>query len=103
MARKVSRNKPHFKSRTKSRLNRLRPLAGVLAAGVCVPGMAAGQSKEYPKDKVGPQADGSWVVSSGQVINPAGVQVELGDRVRAKAIALNPNLKTHTAAVLTLG
>jgi YVTN family beta-propeller protein len=103
MARKVSRNKPHFKSRTKSRLNRLRPLAGVLAAGLCVPGMAAGQSKEYPKYTVGPQANGSWVVSSGQVINPAGVQVELGDRVRAKAIALNPNLKTHTAAVLTLG
>ena len=103
MARKVSRNKPHFKSRNKSRMERLRPLAGVLAAGLCIPGMAAGQSKEYPKYTVGPQANGSWVVSSGQVINPAGVQVELGIRVRAKAIALNPNLKTHTAAVLTLG
>jgi YVTN family beta-propeller protein len=103
MARKVSRNKPHFKSRNKSRMERLRPLAGVLAAGLCIPGLAAGQSKEYPKYTVGPQANGSWVVSSGQVINPAGLQVELGIRVRAKAIALNPNLKTHTAAVLTLG
>jgi DNA-binding beta-propeller fold protein YncE len=38
-----------------------------------------------------------------QVINPAGTQVNLGIRVRAKAVALNPNLKTHTAAVLTMG
>ena len=37
------------------------------------------------------------------MINPAGTQVNLGIRVRAKAIALNPNTKTHTAAVLTLG
>ena len=39
----------------------------------------------------------------GQVITPAGTQVNLGIRVRAKAIALNPNANTHTAAVLTLG
>src|SRR3984957_6699391 len=31
------------------------------------------------------------------------MQVDLGIRVRAKAIALNPNLRTHTAAVLTMG
>src|SRR5579872_7097554 len=31
------------------------------------------------------------------------MQVDLGIRVRAKAIALNPNLKNHTAAVLTMG
>jgi hypothetical protein len=31
------------------------------------------------------------------------MQVDLGIRVRAKAIALNPNVRTHTAAVLTLG
>src|SRR5262249_44773790 len=29
--------------------------------------------------------------------------VDLGIRVRAKAVALNPNLHTHTAAVLTMG
>ena len=81
----------------------MRPLAGLLAAGLSLPGLAAGQSKEYPTYLAGPQPNGSWVVSSGQVINPAGTQVNLGIRVRAKAIALNPNLKTHTAAVLTLG
>ena len=32
-----------------------------------------------------------------------GSQVDLGIRVRAKAIALNPNRHNHTAAVLTLG
>jgi YVTN family beta-propeller protein len=42
-------------------------------------------------------------VSSGQVITPTGTQVDLGIRVRAKAIALNPIAKTHTAAVLTMG
>jgi YVTN family beta-propeller protein len=103
MSGKASRNKPQKKSRNKFRLNRLRPLAGVLAAGMCVPGLAAAQSKEYPKYVAGPQKNGSWVVSSGQVINPAGTQVNLGIRVRAKAIALNPNTKTHTAAVLTMG
>jgi len=70
---------------------------------MCLPGLAAAQSKEYPKYVAGPQKNGSWVVSSGQVINPAGTQVNLGIRVRAKAIALNPNTKTHTAAVLTMG
>jgi YVTN family beta-propeller protein len=81
----------------------MRPLASVLAAGLSLPGLAAAQSKEYPKYVTGPQPNGSWVVSSGQVINPAGTQVNLGIRVRAKAVALNPNLNTHTAAVLTMG
>jgi YVTN family beta-propeller protein len=103
MAGKASRNRPQKKSRNKSRINRLRPLAGMLAAGMCLPGLAAAQSKEFPKYVAGPQKNGSWVVSSGQVINPAGTQVNLGIRVRAKAIAINPDTKTHTAAVLTLG
>jgi YVTN family beta-propeller protein len=103
MSGKASRNKPQKKSRNKSRPNRLRPLTGVLAAGLSVSTLAFAQSKEYPKYVTGPQANGSWVVSSGQVINPAGTQVDLGIRVRAKAIALNPNAKTHTAAVLTMG
>src|SRR5208283_5078840 len=102
MARKnKSRNK--FRTRNKSRINRLRPLAGVLAAGMSFPALAAAQSVPYPTYFTGPQPNGSWVVSDGQVINPAGIQVDLGIRVRAKAIALNPNLKSHTAAVLTLG
>jgi len=81
----------------------LRPLAGLLAAGLSLPGLAAAQSQEFPTYFTGPQPDGSWVVSSGQILTPAGIQVNLGDRVRAKAVALNPNLRTHTAAVLTLG
>jgi YVTN family beta-propeller protein len=103
MSGKASRNKPQKKFRSKSRLNRVRPLAGVLAAGMCLPGLAAAQSKEYPTYFTGPQANGSWVVSDGAVITPAGTQVDLGIRVRAKAIALNPSAKSHTAAVLTMG
>jgi len=91
------------RSRKKSRINRLRPLVGLMAAGLGLPGLAAAQSNLYPTYVAGPQPNGSWVVSSGQIINPAGTQVNLGIRVRAKAVALNPNLKTHTAAVLTMG
>ena len=89
------------KSQTKSRISRLRPLAGILA-GLGVQALS-GQSVPFPTYQTGPQPNGSWVVSSGQVITPAGTQVDLGIRVRAKAIALNPNTKTHTAAVLTMG
>jgi YVTN family beta-propeller protein len=98
----MSRNKVRNNSRKKSRKS-LRPLAGVLAAGLSLPGLAAAQSLYYPTYEVGPQTNGSWVVSDGAIINPAGTQVNLGIQVRAKAIALNPNLKTHTAAVLTMG
>jgi len=107
MSRKASRNRPQNRSRSKSRnklrINHLRPLAGVLAAGLGCAGLATAQSLYYPTYVAGPQKNGSWVVSDGQIITPAGTQVNLGIRVRAKAIALNPNLKTNTAAVLTLG
>jgi YVTN family beta-propeller protein len=99
MARKRSRNY----SRSRSRKRNVRSLAGLVAAGLSLPGLAAAQSKYYPTYVTGPQANGSWVVSDGQIITPSGTQVNLGIRVRAKAIALNPNLKTHTAAVLTMG
>jgi YVTN family beta-propeller protein len=103
MSRKQSKFRKMFriKSRNKSKINHLRPLAGVLAMGLGLPAVAAAQY--YPTYVTGPQPNGSWVVSDGQIINPAGTQVNLGIRVRAKAIALNPNLSTHTAAVLTLG
>jgi len=81
----------------------MRPLAGLLAAGLSFPGIAAAQSSLYPTYLTGPQPNGSWVVGSGQVLTPAGTQVDLGIRVRAKAIALNPTVSTHTAAVLTMG
>jgi YVTN family beta-propeller protein len=103
MPQTASRNKSRSRSRNKSRNNRLRPLAGLVAAGLSVPVIAGAQSKPYPTYVTGPQPNGSWVVGSGQVINPAGIQVDLGIRVRAKAIALNPNRHNHTAAVLTLG
>jgi len=100
----MSQTRIRSKSRNKPRLNRLKSLTGVLAAaGMGFTGLAAAQSNLYPTYEVGPQTNGSWVVSSGQIINPAGKQVNLGIEVRAKAIALNPNTKTHTAAVLTLG
>jgi len=98
MARRIKVN-----SRKKSRKKRVSPLASLLAAGLSFPAIAAAQSVPYPTYVTGPQANGAWVVGNGQVINPAGIQVDLGIRVRAKAIALNPNLNTHTAAVLTLG
>jgi YVTN family beta-propeller protein len=103
MSRKASRKAFRNRSRNKSRINRLRPLTGLLAAGLSLPVLAGAQSKLYPTYVTGPQPNGSWVVGDGQVITPAGTQVDLGIRVRAKAIALNPNLRTHTAAVLTLG
>src|ERR1700721_1610705 len=98
MSRKASRKN----SRSKPRSSRLRPLAGLLATGLIVPGLA-GQSKEFPTYVTGPQKNGSWVVSSGQIITPAGTQVDLGIRVRAKALPVNPKVGTHTAAVLTMG
>jgi len=89
-------------ARNLARQKHLRPLAGLLAMGMTAPALAD-PSVPYPTYLTGPQGDGSYVVSSGQIITPAGVQVGLGIRVRAKAIALNPNRTSHTAAVLTLG
>jgi YVTN family beta-propeller protein len=108
----MSGKKSRKKYRNKSWINRRRPLAGLLrtaGAGLMAtglmggPALAAQQSKLYPTYVTGPQANGSWVVGDGQILTPAGTQVNLGIRVRAKAIALNPNAGTHTAAVLTLG
>lgn len=97
----MSRTKHHM-----SRNKRLRPLANLLAvglgAGLGAPAFA-GQSVPFPTYHTGPQPDGSWVVGTGQIVRPVGIQVNLGNRVRAKAIALNPNAASHTAAVLTLG
>jgi YVTN family beta-propeller protein len=89
--------------RGSSRINALHPLVGLLLAVLSFAALAAAQSEPYPTYVTGPQPDGSWVVSSGQIITPAGIQIDLGIRVRAKAIALNPNVHTHTAAVLTMG
>jgi hypothetical protein len=82
-------------SRINSQLKRLFPLSGVLAAMSATALM--GQSVPYPTFTPGAQTNGTFVVSDGTVITPTGTQVNLGIRVRAKAIALNP-LNNHTAA-----
>ena len=101
MSRKFYRQTSREKK--KSKIKRMSPLANLIVAGLGSAALAVAQSNPYPTYTAGPQTNGSWVVSSGQVITPAGTQVDLGIRVRAKAIALNPNTKTNTAAVLTLG
>ena len=66
--------------------------------------LVSGQSQvNSPNRTVGPQQDGSIVVSDNQTLTPAGKIIELGAPVRAKAIALNPNRATHSAAVLLMG
>jgi hypothetical protein len=88
--------------RNNSRINRLRPLAGLLVAGLSFAGLAAAQSVPFPTYENGPNPNGPWVVSNGTIITPAGTQVDLGTTTRAKAIALNPT-GNHTAAVLQMG
>ena len=85
-----------------SRSERLRPLAGLLAMGLAAPAAAA-PSQLFPTYQTGPLKNGAYVVSNGQIITPAGTQVNLGIRVRAKAVAVNPRPGSHTAAVLTMG
>jgi YVTN family beta-propeller protein len=85
-----------------SRQNRLRPLAGLFAMGLAAPAFAA-PSQQFPTYTAGLQPNGSFVVSDGRIITPAGTQVNLGIRVRAKAVALNPIASLHSAAVLTMG
>ncbi|HEX5229076.1 MAG TPA: YncE family protein, partial [Bryobacteraceae bacterium] len=103
MSRKFFRASSRENRKKKSKIKRLGPLASLIAAGLGSAALAVAQSTPFPTYTAGPQPGGSWVVSSGQVITPAGTQVDLGDRVRAKAVALNPNADTHTAAVLTMG
>jgi len=103
MLRKFFRDSSRKNRKQKSKIKRLSLLGNLLAAGLGSAALAVAQSNPYPTYAAGPQPNGSWVVSSGQVITPAGTQVNLGIRVRAKAIALNPNAATHTAAVLTMG
>jgi hypothetical protein len=58
-------------SRSSSRLNRLHPLASLLAAGLSSAALAVAQSNPYPTYETGPLPNGAWVVSSGQIITPA--------------------------------
>ncbi|HTW45944.1 MAG TPA: alkaline phosphatase family protein [Acidobacteriaceae bacterium] len=88
-------------------------LAGLLSLGLSLPALA--QSVPFPTYQVGENQNGTqgpdypstlskpWVASDGAILTPAGTQVYLGITTRAKAVALNPNTRTHTAAVLQMG
>ena len=101
--------------RSNSRINLLRPLACLLVAVLSFATLAAAQSVPFPTYQVGENKSGAqgpnypstlpfpWVVSDGTIITPAGTQVYLSTTTRAKAVALNPNTSTHTAAVLQMG
>ncbi len=82
------------------RFKALRDISCVLALTVLP---CAGLADDVPNRTVGPQRDGSIVASDNQTLTPAGKLIDLGTPVRAKAIALNPNTKTHSAAVLLMG
>ena len=73
----------------------------VIVGSILVLGQA--QNPKNPNRTVGPQEDGSIVVSDNQTLTPAGKIIELGSPVRAKSIALNPNSKTNSGAVLLMG
>ncbi len=77
------------------------PLCGVMA--LAASSAAFAQSVEYPTYQPGPQANGSYVMSTGQVITPAGTLVNLStstSTARGKAVALNPNLPVAAALVM---
>ena len=95
MRRMFFRNSFRENRKKKSKIKRVSLLANLLAAGLGSAALAVAQSNPYPTYVTGPQSNGSWVVSSGQVITPAGTQVNLGIRVRAKAIALNLSMANY--------
>ncbi len=112
----MSRKTARKHSLSRSRINCLQALAVLaMAAVLSFTALAAAQSVPFPTYQVGENQNGSqgpdypstftipWVVGSGQIITPAGTPVYLGITTRAKAIALNPNSSTHTAAVLQMG
>src|ERR1039458_244120 len=77
---------------------------GVTPAGKnTVSGPSQISQSSSPNRTVGPQQDGSIVVSDNQTLTPAGKIIELGSPVRAKAIVLDPNVTTHSGAVLLMG
>src|SRR6185437_916478 len=69
----------------------------------------AAPSTEFPTYTVGPQTNGSYVMSTGQVITPAGKQINLSIGLtgtaaptRAKQVVMNPT-NPNFAAVLLMG
>src|SRR5256885_8983727 len=76
---------------------RLRTTAFYLSTALLIRLSAAAQ--EHPTYQVGPQADGSFVTPTNQVVTPAGTQVNFNGR--PVAVAVRPDQKT--AAVLVTG
>ncbi len=75
----------------------------LMAGSTVVLGQAQNPQTTDSNRTVGPQKDGSVVASDNQTLTPAGKIIELGSPVRAKALALNPNAKTNSGAVLLMG
>src|ERR1700749_193566 len=83
-------------------------MVSALVAAASTAAVAA-PSTEFPTYTVGPQSNGSYVMSTGQIITPAGTLINLSNNlsgtpgaVRAKSIALNP-VNHNYAAVLLMG
>ena len=83
------------------RIQRLPLLAGLLAAGLSIPALCAVRAVPDLRSPARRRTALSSSVTA-RSSPPAGTQVNLGIRVRAKAIALNPT-GNHTAAVLVMG
>ncbi len=86
-------------------LFRMNPIAGLFALTLAAPSLGA-SSPAIAADTmtriVGPQKNGSIVASDNQLLTPAGTTVLLGSPVVAKAVAVNPNKRTKSAAVLLM-
>lgn len=76
--------------------------SALIAAAAAAAPAFADPSLPFPTYTVGPQANGSYVMSTGQIITPAGKVINLGSPVRGKAVALNPKISSQ-AAVLEMG
>jgi YVTN family beta-propeller protein len=77
------------------------PLCGLMALGLAAPAFAK-TNPLYPTYTVGPQANGTYVMSTGQIVSPAGTALIMGSPVRVKAVAVNP-ANPNSAAALLMG
>jgi YVTN family beta-propeller protein len=84
-------------------------MVSALIAAASTTAAVAAPSTEFPTYTVGPQTNGSYVMSTGQVITPAGKQINLSIGLtgtaaptRAKQVVLNPT-NPNFAAVLLMG
>ena len=89
---------------------RRNPYLGLFALALASPGWAGAgvawngvaHAASPTTRTVGPQKNGSIVASDNQLLTPAGTLVTLGSPVVAKSVAVNPNKRTHTGAVLLM-